>query len=332
MVLAFVAVVATTVVASSGSAGGRAAEVTFDAFPGPAEVTYGELIAYRATFDNTSGTTLTKTMFRQRYPVAQGQYATPVDHTCPSTPTTIQTSAGPEWVCDFGNLPANATEQVVTSIWRVPTLSTVNCPGCLVSLGRWTVKEGVNDQTDPNDAFFDPDGPSVAATLLASAAGGAELLKAGGYETAPTSCENTEGPGNLRTNPTVNLANPVSTTVCLPPFSVSSTDLGHVTVISELLGNARHSEVCVAELGTNCEPGYDDADFSPEVVTHVFRVANGALPKGYKITTVSHNGGDPVAEGDCDDAGFCVVSIDLVNKTKIWTIVVTSPTNGFYDW
>jgi hypothetical protein len=34
----------------------------------------------------------------------------------------------------------------------------------------------------------------------------------------------------------------------------------------------------------------------------------------------------------CAAAGDCVVSINLDNKTKIWTIVVTAGTNGYFDW
>ena len=58
------------------------------------------------------------------------------------------------------------------------------------------------------------------------------------------------------------------------------------------------------------------------------------LPKNYEITQVSHNGGDPVLEGACGTNNFCVVSIDLVNVkgTKTWVIVVTTPTNGYFDW
>jgi hypothetical protein len=339
LALASIAVVGAAVLASGGSAGSRAADATFKAFPGPGSVTYGQQIAYKATFKNTSGTTLTHVMFRQSYPVANGVESTPVDDTCPVAPVTITKSNGShEWTCDFGNLTANSPKLELTVVWQVPAQGTAtsNCVGCLASNGRWTVKEGVNDVSDPNDAF-PPGGETVYATLLASGAGGTETLKAGGYETQGTSCTDTTGPGNLRTNPLVSLTNPVSTTVCLPSFTIPSSnlvDLGFVTQITETLGNARHSEVCVAELGTNCGALYTDADFAPQVITHVFRVADGALPNGYKITTVSHNGGTPIGVGVCDTSGFCVVSITLVNVqgTKTWTIVVTTPKNGYFDW
>lgn len=344
LVLALTAIAGAAILASGGSAGPRAANVSFDAFPGPGQVTYGEQIAYKATFQNTSGTTLSHVIFRQGYPVANGVEATPVAglNTCPTTPVTLTKSDGSHvWTCEFGNLSANAPKVGLTVVWQVPAQgsATDNCPNCLVSNGRWTVKEGVNDVADPNDAF-PQGGKDVFATLLASNKGGKETLKAGGYETQGTSCADETGAGNLQTNPDVNLGNPVSTTVCLPSFGrpANGVDLGYVTQITETKNNARHAEVCVAQLGTDCATGYVDADFSlldpPGVITHVFHVADAALPNGYKITAVSHNGGPATAQGACDTNGFCVLTIrlDNVKGTKIWTIVVTSPTNGYFDW
>ncbi|MCZ7587952.1 MAG: hypothetical protein M5U27_03640 [Gaiella sp.] len=344
LVLASMAVVGAFVLVTGGNAGPRAADVGFEAFPGPGQVTYGQQIAYRATFENTSETTLTHVIFRQSYPIADGVESIPVDDTCPVAPVTITKPDGSHvWTCAFGKQSATADPLAVTTVWQVPPqeTETSNCPDCLVSNGRWTVKEGVNDVADPNDAFPSGDGIDVFATLLASNSGGGETLKAGGYETHGTSCAVPGASGNLQTNPDVSIGNPVTTTVCLPSFTIPSSnlvDLGYVTQITEQLGNARHSEVCVATLGTNCAVPYVDADFSlldpPQVITHVFQVAGAALPKGYKITWVSHNGGEQVAEGECDANGFCVVSIDLVNVkgTKTWVIVVTTPTNGYFDW
>ena len=55
--------------------------------------------------------------------------------------------------------------------------------------------------------------------------------------------------------------------------------------------------MCVAKLGTTCPDAADpsaDAIFvtlaNPLKITHVFRVLQGALPKDYTITQVSHNG------------------------------------------
>ena len=340
LALASMVITGAAILASGGSAGARLADVTFEAFPGPGQVTYGQQIAYKATFHNTSGTTLTHVIFRQSYPKANGVESTPADDTCPVAPVTVTKTDGSHvWTCDFGNQSANAKPLALTIVWQVPAQgsATANCPGCLASNGRWTVKEGVNDVSDPNDAFPSGAGIDVFATLLASNSGGGETLKAGGYETQGASCTDTGGPGNLRTNPDVGVANPVTTTVCLPSFTIPPSnlvDLGYVTQITETLGNARHSEVCVAALGTNCVNGYVDANFAPQVITHVFHVADAALPNGYKITWVSHNGGPQVAEGACDANNFCVSSIDLVNVkgTKIWVIVVTTPTNGYFDW
>ena len=346
LALASLAVVAAGILATGGSAGPRLADVTFDAFPGPGQVTYGEQIAYKATFKNTSGTTLTHVIFRQSYPKANGVESTPVPgkNTCPVAPVTITKADGSHvWTCDFGNLSANAAPVALTVVWQVPPQgsATASCiastpTDCLTSNGRWTVKEGVNDVSDPNDAFPSAAGIDRSASLLLSGSSGVEALRAGGYETQGSSCAN-GGSGNLRTNPDVGLGNPVSTMVCLPTFTIPSTnlvDLGYVTEITELLGDAHHSELCVSVLGTDCSVGYTPATFPLPGITLVFRVADAALPKGYKITGISHNGGLPVTQGLCDSSGFCVVSIDLVNVqgTKTWVMVVTTPTNGSYTW
>ena len=332
LTLAFFVVVGAIVFASSGSAGPRNADATFEAFPGPGTVSYGELIAYKAEFTTLSDSVLTHVRFRQTIPAAGSVTATFDSSTCPSTPTTTTTSSGTEWICDFGQIRPGAETKELTIVWRVPALDvTTNCPECLVSTGRWTVKEGVNDTTDPNDSFGRTE---TKATLLGVGQASQETLRAGGYETAGTSCDEAAATGNLRTHGPVSLANPVVTKFCLPDFEIpeGNGNLGFATTITELAGNARHSEVCIAELGTNCTPTALDATFGAPYVTNVFQVANGALPKGYKITEVSHNGNPPLEEGECSAPGECVLSIDLDNRTKIWTIVATSATNGYWDW
>ena len=335
-----VAILATTVVAV-GTAANRDAEFSFDAFPGPGRVTYGENIAYRATFTNTGGSAFTHVIFRMRVPYVETgsppfAQATAVSSTCPSTPVVVNTTSGPEWTCTFGKLTpgtAGTPQLVLTVVWKVPdSTATANCDNCLKTNGRWTIKEGVNDPADPNDAF-PPGGKPVSATLLAAGNNAAETLAAGGYETGAASCTSPASPGNLRTQPVISLANPVSTKFCLPAFTlpVGSSELGYATTITETSGNARHAEVCIAALGTNCAPGYVDANFSPQLVTHVFQVADAALPKGFKITQVFHNG-VLLTPATCTASGECVLSIDLDNKTKIWTIVATAPGNGSWDW
>ena len=324
------------VAVGGGSAGNRTGEAHFTVVPGPGRVTYGENIAYRATFSNTGGSNFTHVAFRMDVPHVASPYteATLPTSTCPSVATIEATSDGPEWVCRFGTLGPGADE-VLTIVWTVPTLpSSSGCDtSCLVTNGRWTVKEGVNDTSDPNDAFLAPENP-VKATLLGAGAGTTETLEAGGYETTP--CSNAFGDGSLRTHKTISLANPVSTTICVPSIVLTTDDdLGHAATILERNGDPRHSEVCVAALGVNCgaHGTYDEASFGSPYVTHVFRVADAALPKGYKITAVSHNGDPALTAGTCSATpGECVVSIVLDRKTKIWTIVATSPTNGLWDW
>ena len=334
--LALLVVAGAVVLVSGGSAGPRtptSIKVTFDAFPGPAEVTFGEYIAYRATFKNETGTTLTKVRFRQTYPTALGELAVPIDSTCPVEASTITRPDGKqEWICDFGTRSGPAP-LALTVVWQVhPLEGEANCPGCLVTNGRWTVKEGTNDVGDPNDSF-PPFGKDVPATLLASGSGGNEFLKAGGYETTPASCAGTDPPGSLRTNPVLHADdNPLSTTVCLS-FALTDeqlkTDLGYATTITETEGNPRHSEVCIAKLGTNCTPGHVDEVFS-DYITHIIRVADAALDNGEKLTGISHNNAALQPCPNTDPNG-CLFSMNLDNKTKIWTFIALSKSNGQWD-
>ena len=322
LAFACLAILAAAIGAGGGSAGNRTADVTFDAFPGPGSVTYEENIAYTLTFENTGGSNFTHVEGRQRVPVAtfEGtEYpATLIASTCGAV---IQ---GNEAICSFGNLPPGSPPVEATLVWRAPTIpSATGCDGCLVSGSRWFIKEG--KETNANEVFPSED---VAASLLGGE-GTDEKLNAGSYEI--TACSDPLGAGSLRTNRVVSLADPVSSTFCIPSVIPTATDLGHTTTITELPGNARHSEVCIAALGQDCTPGYLEADFSPEVVTFVFRVADAALPKGYKITQVFHNGVLLTAT-TCAVNQECVLSIKLDNKTKVWTIVATSPTNGLWDW
>ena len=332
LALVCVSVIGAVVLAAGGAAGNRSAEATFEAFPGPARVTYAENIAYRATFTNIGGSRFTKVVFRQSTPVANGQPAILIDSTCPPGQST---TVDGEFRCEYGSLEPGTPgtpQRVITVVWQVPTLGLPGgCSDCLTTRGRWTIKEGVNDPADPNDAFPEPAKQNVSASLLSAGAGTQETLRAGGYETASASCAGAEPTGNLRTNPVVSIANPVSTTICLPAFSPKGFDLGYASTITEFTGNPRRSEVCIAELGTNCGATYDDAEFTNAYVTHIFRVAAAALEKNERITQVSHNG-TPVPSCPSTDPNGCVVSIELDRKTKIWTIIAQSPSNGLWGW
>jgi hypothetical protein len=334
LTLAFLVVVCAIVFASAGGAGPRTAEATFEAFPGPVEVTYGELIAYKGTFTTQSDSTLTQVRFRQTIPAVGSQPATIDSSTCPSTPTTRTTSTGTEWICYFGQVPAGTPTLELTVVWRVPASGPSPCLDCLVSTGRWTVKEGVNDTTDPNDVFGLTE---TKATLLGAGEATQGALRAGGYETDSTSCAVLTAPGNLRTNDVVSLANPVSSKFCLPPFTIppGNKNLGFASTITETLGDARGSVVCIAQLGTNCGPGHLDAVFLPPYVTHIFRVADAALDND-RIEEIRHNGEIlPSCEDEPDNLNGCVVDI-LKPKgnqnPKVWVLIVTSPTNGPYGW
>lgn len=321
LMAACLAVLGAAIAVAGGSAGNRDGNGTLAAVPGPGSVTYGENIAYTATFDNTSGAVFTHVVFRMPAPIATfegDEY--PATFVAASCPVTI---ANGVVSCDFGQLRPEEVPERLTMVWKAPTIpSQTGCPSCLVADGSWFIKEG--KATNGNEEF--PVGP-VPARLLAAEAS-QETLAAGGYELGACT-----GGSSLKTNQAVSAANPVSTSFCLPAFATSGTDIGLATTITEEPGNAQKSEVCIAALGQNCGGTYTAADFGPSQVTFVFRVADAALPKGYKITQVFHNG-EFLTAATCARTvnPECLVSISLDNRTKIWTIIATSETNGPWTW
>ena len=347
LVLGFLVLVGAVAIASGGSASQRLVEADFKVFPGPAKVTYDELIAYRATFLTKSTASLQKVKFVQTIPVAAGKDAVLETHTCPTTPETVPVADGPdEWVCNFGTVPSGTPKLVVTTVWKAPNLGdTTICVDCLASTGGWVVNEGTNDISNPNDTFGQA---TPYATLLPSGdipETNGETLLAGGYEIgAVASCA--DG-GNLKTHGVIGIANPIVTKFCLPddafapPFiPLGSGDPGYATTITETSGNPRQTEICIAQLGTDCVAGYDDQSFftpaePDDVVTVVIQVSDAAIQTPAKgretIESVSHNG-IPMTAATCATAGDCLISINLDSKTKIWTLVLTSGTNGLYDF
>lgn len=341
-----VAVSAIVFMVPGGSAGNREGTATFVALPGPGSVTYGKNIAYSATFDNQSGSVFTQVTFRQSRPVATfggTDYPSPklVAASCNAVINDRGDSdpTNDELTCTFAQLRPDDDPLRVTVVWQAPTIpSQTGCDGCLTTQGSWTIKE--NKTTNGNESF-PPEGPiSVSASLLGGA-GTAETEHAGSYELG--ACKG--GNPNLSTNQAVNVSNPVATSFCLPAFDTSGSDIGLATTIFEHLAESGdpgvtglRSDVCIADLGEDCAAfgGYTPFDFGTGQITLVFQIANDALTSGVKITQVFHNG-DPDALPSCaddpDNANGCVVSIDLSKgKVKIWTIVVKSSTNGFYNW
>ena len=353
MVLAFLVAAGAVVLVSSGGATQRLADAEFLVLPGPAEVTYDELIAYRATFLTGSKATLQNVRFQQEFPTAEGQETgPPVEDTCPTEPEIVPVANGPDlWICKFGTIVPNTEQLVVTTVWRAPNLGqTTICDGCLTSYGEWNLNEASSEAPNPgNDTFGEA---TRTATLLPSGAipeTNGETLRAGGYEieAAVGACSDPTSAGNLKSHGVIGFSNPVITKYCLsagaflpPVFPVGSADPGFATTITEDKLNPRTTEICIAELGAECIPGYDDENFFSEglVVTVSIQVADAAIQtpdKGREtIETVSHN--DVPMDGPggatCVTSGDCLLSIDLDNRTKVWTILLTSGSNGFYDW
>lgn len=363
VLLCMAAASAIAVLVPGGSAGNRAVGFTFEPVPGPGEVTYGENIAYRAKISNTSGSTLTHVIFRMRKPFvgamdnpdAEGTF---LDSTCPQNGgkgvTVTYADGTSEWTCDFGSLRAwTGTDPQVTLsvVWQVPpSAQTEDCDGCLQAAARVTVKEGINDQTNPNDAFL-PENEQLPATLLAADSDDSQnTTSAGGYETE--ACTNTSGLGSLRTKQKLDaVSNKVSSMVCITKIPKSATDLGLATTIVEGLvhpenpgfANLDTSDVCVAELGTNCGVfgAYNPQPFDANhPMTVVLRFADAALEPGQTITRIWHNynaltNPDPLPLCTPPDPvplnGCLVQPPDRSNgKVKVWTGIVKTLTNGWF--
>lgn len=353
LALASIMVVGAAVLASGGSAAtNRDVDFTLHTLPGPASVTYGENVAYRAEISNASGSTLTHVIFRMRKPyvgpvdspVAQASF---VDSTCPQNDGqgiwVTYTDGSSEWTCDFGSLPAwtaDTPQRVLTVVWQAPTLTGADdCAGCLQAVARVTVKEGVNDQPDLNDTFSQQ---SESATLLSADSDtldSNDTTMAGGYEIVP--CTDAFGQGSLQTKRKLGSNNSLSTTLCIPTIPTDANDLGLATTILEEalhpgdpgIAALGRSNVCVAALGENCGGDYVAQQFgTDQPLTLVFRAADAALLPGQKITVVYHNGFPlPTCATNPTNAIGCTQSIVRSgSKVKIWTIVVTSPVNGWF--
>jgi hypothetical protein len=321
LLVACLAVAAAAVMVAGGSAGNRVGTPTLEAVPGPGAVSYGENIAYTASFKNEGNSTFTHTTFKMTPPVitTTGETATFVKASCGSLD-----SSG-TLVCDFGSLNAGASVPPLTVVWNVPAGDTrAGCTDCLVADSTWQVNE--NKATNGNETFS----KSTTAALIGTSAQDPvnNQLRAGGYEIA--SCA--VGGSSLKTNQNVSKDNPVATSFCLPAFATSGTNLGLATTITETAGSAQTSEVCVADLGQNCPAG-SRANFGPSggVITFTFLVSADALPKKYTITTIRHDGHEVTAD-TCAADNECVTSIKLDKKTGIWKIVTTAETNGSWDW
>jgi hypothetical protein len=346
---------AAAVAVGGGGAANRTAEHSFDALPGPGRTSYGKEIAYRATFTNIGGTAFTHVAFRMRVPTAvvgsSTLTATFVKSSCPTNPATVVTPAGTDWVCSFGKLTPGTEgvpQLVLTVVWNIPTTAgtSTTCPECLVTNGRWTIKEGVNDQADPNDAF--PPGGKVETATILDVTGATGQVEAGGYQ-LPSPCGNALGAGSLGTNQTVTTTNKVSTTICLPAFATNTVDLGLAsTIVEENLDdtnpaghpNLGRSRVCIATLGQTCgaEGSYTPFAFTIAVpAKFAFRISSAALaalyPNDKKITQVFHNG---VALPKCPstEPQGCYTSIDETGtgQNKFWLIEAQAPGNGLWGW
>jgi uncharacterized repeat protein (TIGR01451 family) len=322
LLVACIAVVTAAIAVAGGGAGNRVGTPTLEPLPGPGAVSYGENIAYTATFSNDGNSTFTHVTF---------EMAPPVVTTTGEKLSFVASSCGPAdasgaLTCDFGSLASKGVERL-TVVWKAPDgASEPGCTACIAANATWLINE--NKPTNGNESFtlLQPVTADLIGTSTTEPVN--QQLRAGGYELASCGASGS----NLSTNQAVSKNDPVATSFCLPDFATTATDLGLATTITETAGNPRVSEVCVAALGQNCPAGAR-ADFgvSGGVISFTFLVSADALPKNYKITKVFHDGHE-VTSKTCAQDNECVVSIKLDKKKGIWTILTTAETNGPWSW
>jgi len=320
---------------------------SLEVVPGPAAVTYGENIAYTATFYNNTKSMFTQVRFVMAPPTGLGtDVATPVTSSCGDNAFDPVTHV---LTCNFGQLlPGSETTNklTVTVVWKAPEGATrpgcdaADATGCLSATGTWSIKEGKD--TNGNETFA----LTRTASLLgvSDTAASSNRNRAGGYELKGCSAT---GDANLATGGTLDpKTNPVISSFCIPAsFAAPDAAGGVASTITELPQGdpnfARQSVICIAKPGTNC-PASDAnrATFDGKFIVFTFKVAADALPPGFKITQVFHNSTTvalpkclPVDADNTDDNG-CVVSIDPPKGPgiKTWTIVTKAKTNGPWSW
>jgi hypothetical protein len=344
--VACLAVIGAAIAVAGGSAGNRTAEVTFQALPGDS-VTYGENFATTTSVTNTGNSMFTQVQLRQLVPTGASGPASLVDSSCGAV---IEAN---EAVCTFGKLSSGGT-LTATLVWSAPA-SGVGCTDCLTTDGMWVIKEG--KPTNGNEAFGFPDG-AFSASLLGGD-GSSETKKAGGYETSGGGTCLT-GAGNLHTNAAIGVNNPVTSTVCLPAFTIApgTFAFGYASTINEIATQpavGAHKElgqsvVCVAALGQSCVVGHIPVNWgTANKARHIFKILESALNNPKSITKVFHNGVElPKCAINPSFAQGCVVSItpppsssmrsessrrtNSPSSPKIWTVVADAPTNGPWNW
>jgi len=254
LVVACLAVTGAAIAVAAGGAGNREGTGTLVPQPGPGAVTYGENIAYKATFSNDGGSMFTQTKYVMAPPVTSGaEKATPVASSCGTF------DSSDVLTCNFGQLPPGAKAEL-TVVWKTPSGATK--PGCKVDLaanpiveclkaeGKWLIKEGKT--TNGNETFP----VSALASLIGVSSNDPvnSSQRAGGFELV--GC-NKDNPSSLATNQAINATtNPVTTSYCLPATFTAGAAEGVASTISEPASDsvnfAHQSEVCIAKPQTNC--------------------------------------------------------------------------------
>jgi hypothetical protein len=335
LMVACLAILGAAIAVAGGSAGNRTAATPFKFLPGDS-FTYGEQFATETKIMNTGSSMFTQLEVHHLIPVTAGANPVPVALLGSSCGAVV---VGNEAVCKFDQLSSKST-LTVTFLWQAPTSGVA-----VTTNGYWSIKEG--KPTNINERF-DFEGGPFSASLLGNDPT-TERKRAAGYETAGAAICNA-GSGNLHTNPALTKAEPVSSTLCLPPeFTIpsGSSALGYSAAITEVAtkpASGSHKElgqsiVCVAELGQACVVGHTPVNWGLLRATQIFRILQDGMTGPKQISEVFHNGVKlPPCAGpnaDPDFAEGCVLEITPPPSgvsPEVWTVVAVAPTNGPWNW
>ncbi len=326
--------------------------VTFEAVPGPGQVTYGENIAYRATFTNIGGTR-SRRLPSGCVPYTVGAGRTEADSTSSSTCPTqhARYARGRRTRNGSAVRPAQAerSDARSTVVWKAPGCARE--PGChAICAGMSLDRRPLDDQggrqrpTDPNDAFPSATGSVGDAPRRPGA--DAEKLRGGRLRAAPAACARPARRRSLRTNQAVSLDNPSRRRCAFrrstPTAGDDSVDLGYATTITETL-ETRPDATVRTRRSASPQLGRELRRRTTDVTVRLRdRESHARLPRRGRVrcpNELQDHARSPTTASPsaCRRARAtrtaATSSRSRVNdKTKIWSIDAQAPDNGLWGW
>jgi hypothetical protein len=328
-----VALALLTVATATAPAGGNRDPLSsLAATPGPATVTNGGVVALTASLVNRQSSTFTDVRFS--LPIPPGVTFQSTD--C-ATFEILSTQTGQVFVCKWGHqLRAGKTAAVVIALRTPDTGSSATFAG------KWVIKEGQQWKGGGKDTF-----PTNAVTVQLLAQN--DPQKAATFATS--TCTDPSTP-TLATPP-IGPGNPLATSVCAPslptvPITGIAAAIDERDRTNTDPGITQVSDICLPEPTSQCGPTLTPFVFSPPA-TFTFTIDNAALPRvcskhrtssGSSIATGGRTCTVPQIKKVFHDGVLVpptstdpkIVSITFNKWKKTTTVVVTSSTNGWWNF